>query len=185
MLAMPLSKVTQPCNNLHSLLVKTGRHSEVAFEELIELTKDRLYGIVWTILQDRKLATAALLETYRTVWQDAPNVDERFTDPRIWLSAVARRSALTLQGVNAETANRMPDLSPDSNILPVVLTSDYIKLHKAMSNMSKGQGATIRLSYLYGITYEQLAKATHHNSASLRSWLREGLSTLREIKRRV
>lgn len=181
---MPLTKLNSARNDLATLLPRIALRSEIAFEHLVADTKDALFSVVKTIIRDDELARVALIETYRCVWREAAKVDLRYTDPRKWLISVARRTALTIASVNAATSSRqgLPIDSPTE--LPIVLTADYLRLHKRMEQMSKGQGAALRLSYLYGVSYAQLARATGHCAKSVRVWIREGLSSVRETKRR-
>lgn len=181
---MPLTKLNFTRNDLATLLQKTSQRSEVAFEQLVSDTKDALYSVSMTILRDDELARIAVLETYRCVWREAPKIDVRYTDPRKWLISVARRTSLTLASVNAATSNRLDLPIEERSALPIVLTAEYLRLHKRMEQMSKGQGSALRLSYLYGVTYQQLARATGQSVESIRAWVREGLRSVREDKKR-
>lgn len=177
---MPVADMARTTNKLQALIRATASKNETAFEQLVLLTANTIYNVNVTILTDPKLARVALLQTYRCLWAEAPNLDVERTNLHQWMIAIARRVSLTVLSVNARASNQPICDFDESSRMPMVLTEDYLKLHKCLEQLPEGQGALIRCVYLHGFHYKFLARATGQSVEAIRAWMRAGLHLLKE-----
>ena len=172
--------------NLVPLLNGVSHGNEDSFKRLVEDTSDSLYSVTLTILRDTRLARAALIETYRCVWREVAFVDFTLTKPSVWLISIARRTALTTLAVNAETSigEPVPNERPLQQ-LPQIWNAESLQLHDTLNRLPPGQAEIVRNCYLYGVNYSHLCHLTGESTAAIRDWLRAGIRTLKDVKRRA
>lgn len=137
---MPVADMARTTNKLQTLIRATAHKNETAFEQLVLLTANTIYNVNVTILTDPKLARVALLQTYRCLWTEVQNLDVERTNLHQWMISIARRVSLTILSVNARASNQPLRDFDESSRMPLVLTADYLKLHRSLEQLPEGQG---------------------------------------------
>lgn len=79
--------------DLEALVRRSGLGEVQAFAELYDATVEMVFGLQLHLLRDRARAATATLDCYVQVWTHAARFDDRRDSVRVWMSAIASRTA--------------------------------------------------------------------------------------------
>lgn len=179
-------------NALTELLHATAQGDERAFAALYQQTSPHLYGLLLRMLRRRDWAEEALQDCFLKIWQKAETYEREKGAPLTWLLTVARYRALDLLRVKRPEiempdSEDEPDLSQswlaDESQDPLARAVEGEGLHRmkeCLRDMPEEQRKALLLAYYEGYTHQELAAVLHAPLGTVKSWVRRGLSRLRE-----
>lgn len=173
--------------HLDQYLKDIANGDQWALQSLFESVSARLFGIQLRILKNRELAEDALQETFLKVWINASAYDAKHGAPMTWLNSLARNQALdmlryskTRSAVNIS----IPEFNPDSLQHPAREFQDIAEASEGLiiclQQLSYESQACIIGLYCDGYTQEELSESMQRPMGTVKSWIRRGLSSLRE-----
>lgn len=156
-----------------------------AFKRLYDATSAKLFPICLRILGKREDAEDALQEIYVKIWQKADRFAPDATSPSAWLAAIARNHAIDLirarrpVASDIEEAYDIADAAHDPEEASI-LTSEGRRIDGCMDRLEAEKAAAVRLAYVEGLSYEELATRYDVPLNTMKTWLRRSLLKLRE-----
>ena len=155
--------------NLELLLERVHRGDRDAFAALYRVTSQKLFGIVFRILQHQQQAEEVLQEVYILIWENAHRFDAMRATPITWMATIARNRALD------EVRKRRPEFVSDH----LELSRELGRLETCLEQLGLEQRAAIKLAYLDGYSRQQLASRFAIPVGTIKTWLHRGLKQLK------
>jgi RNA polymerase sigma-70 factor (ECF subfamily) len=156
-----------------------------AFEAVYRETSSKLMGICLRVLHDRGEAENVLHEVYMTVWLRAGSFSSERGTPMGWLATIARNRAIDrVRAGRPETTSvaldevEIADDSP-SAFDGLLLADEHARLHDCLDSLREPHRSAIRMAFFEGVTYEVLARRKGVPLGTMKSWVRRGLSQLK------
>jgi RNA polymerase sigma-70 factor (ECF subfamily) len=173
--------------SLEDLLTSVAAGDMVAFRRLYRQTSPRLFAVVRALIVNRARSEEVLQEAYVNIWQKARLYDRAKGGAMGWLVTVTRR--LAIDEIRRPSAP-MHSID-DDGVLLNTLAAESIepeplgqgRLDECLGWLREDFRQAIVLSYLYGYTYEQLARRLDRPVGTVKSWVHRGLAELRECVR--
>jgi len=174
---------------LTRLLAATAAGDQRAFAELYRGCSSHLFGLLLRILKRRDWAEEALQDCFLRVWQKSDSYDSTKGAPLTWLSTIARYRALDLLRMKRPEVE-MPEEGDAPPMTMVDVSEDpsaraderqgVERLESCMAILQDEQRRSVLLAYYEGYTHQELAKVMKAPLGTVKSWVRRGLSRLRE-----
>jgi RNA polymerase sigma-70 factor, ECF subfamily len=177
--------LAMPPDELSALISRVALADRAAFAALYRATSAKLFGICLRILGNRPEAEDALQEAYVKVWNRAATFAPGGMSPMGWMVSVARNQAIDVlrqrRGghVDIEAAFDLADSAPDAEDT-LAAKGDAAKLHACLDGLERKKADAVRLAYLEGWSYIEVAEKLDIPLNTVRTWLRRGLLALRE-----
>ena len=157
-----------------------------AFRALYHTASAKLFGTCLRILRDRGEAEDAVQEVFTRVWLKARRYDAAKARGMTWLVAIARHHAI--DRLRARPATAAPDDDATAELAdrspgPEALTlarSEARRIADCFETLEPAKAVAIRGAYLDGLSYEDLSRRHDVPLNTMRSWLRRGLTKLKE-----
>lgn len=171
---------------MHHLLVAVVGRDQRAFRSLMRLASGRVYGVLCRMLQDRRQAEDAMQEVFIRVWTKAHLYDPERAEPLAWITALARNHAIDLLRRASRERTESTD-EVDAFVADTVSVEQRMEqegrarlvIH-CLKQLPEARATAIRLAYLGGWTYEQIADHLAMPLNTVRTWLRRALVSLRD-----
>lgn len=174
--------------DLDDLLTRVSMADRRAFSDLYSATSAKLFGLCLRILGDRALAEDALQEVYVKIWHKAESYMPGRVRPMTWMITVARNHAIdVLRARRSATQGQSDDDSvldrlqtPEPGPAELLAQKDErARIETCMDELAGEKADAVRLAYLQGATYAELAAHFAVPLNTMRTWLRRSLQTLR------
>lgn len=176
---------TGAARRLDDLLVRVASGDRQAFESVYQLASGRLFAICLHVLRDRSDAEEVLQDVFTSVWHKAAQFDRAKAAAMTWLSMMARNRAIDrLRAApprpldDLSVADEIPDFAPQPAQV-AEQASDRQRLDDCLDTLEPRRRSLIRLAFLEGASYEELARRIGSPLGSVKSWIRRGLGQLR------
>jgi RNA polymerase sigma-70 factor, ECF subfamily len=172
--------------DLEGLLLAIARGSQKDFKMLVDATSPKIFGILLTMLRDRDLARDALQVSFARIWLRAKSFDPQRGTAGAWISQIARNHAIDLLRQRKRRAEVQPeDFQDIVDTAPSVeqrlmLRGDMRKMLDCLDKIDPKKAQAVRLSYIHGLSYLELAERMSTPLNTIRTWLRRGLAALRD-----
>lgn len=147
-------------------------------------TSARLFALAYFILQDDAAAEEALQQVYLTVWDEAAGYRANVLLPWTWLLSLTRVCAIEV--LRASHRDGTKPLGITFADLPAMLaqaepgvSAEGQMFANCLADLPPDREEAIKLSYLQGWSYEDLARQGVADAAGLRLWMRNALMQLR------
>lgn len=156
-----------------------------AFAALYQATSAKLFGICLRVLNSRAEAEDALQEIYVKIWRNAGRYRAGTYSPMTWLITIARNHAIDrlrarrTRGGGIEEAETVADGAPGPEALAIA-DSERGRLVTCLAELPEDRAQAVRLAYLHGETYADLAARFGVPLNTMRTWLRRSLMKLKE-----
>lgn len=154
-----------------------------AFRKVYELTVDRAYSLVRRIVQETSDVEDALSDCFIQLWERRSSYDASRGSVIAWVLIVARSRALDIvrrRRVSVDDTDNQTDtmLAED---LPLADFHPKIqdRLRAALADLSPMQRQLVALSFLRGLTHEEIAAQQGMPIGTVKSHIRRGLGALR------
>ena len=177
-----------------TLVTQIARGDSAALEALYDRYAPRVLGISVKIVDDQALAEDILQETFWRVWQSAGTYQPQLGSFTSWLFRIARNLSIdayrrrnvrpqVILGSGEAGSDPGLDETPDPTMNVVeqaqaILTTEHVR--KALAVLPNVQRQVIEMAYFYGMTRQEIAKATGEALGTIHTRARLALQKLRE-----
>ena len=162
-----------------------------AFEEIVRIYQDRVYGISLRMLSNTHEAEDCAQETFIKIYRNLPRFEKR-SSFSTWVYRIAMNCALDMirkkkAQQNTDSLEEMVDqgfapietgIGPEESAINE-LTNDSVK--EAIALLPEDQRAVIVLRDINGRTYEEIADITGANLNTVKSRISRGRQQLRKM----
>lgn len=156
-----------------------------SFASFYEKNANLVFGVLMRILRDRIEAEEIMQEVFVRVWTKASRFDPALASERTWLIALTRNAAIDrlrsgkrrppTEEIDPETVSDAP--TPENAAWNSQIASG---LDHCLSQLDPSKASYVRLAYLEGWSYEELARASGTPVNTMKTWLRRSLLRLRD-----
>ena len=177
--------MTSETEKLADLLGRVALRDRAAFQQLYRRASPQLFGIGLRILKDRAEAEDVLQEVFVKIWHNADRYAPQVASPLAWMNAMMRNLAIdTLRrrkpgGGDLDVAELLADDSPGPED-QALMRSEGRRIEACLTELEPARAEAVRLAYVEGESYLELAKRFGAPLNTIRSWLRRSLIKLRE-----
>ena len=137
-----------------------------------------LYGIIYRIVKQEKVAEEVLQETFGTVWKEAETYDAQKTTFFTWIMAIARKRAqeriAAEQDVQAHTVR-------NGTYPEYVLADQKETIQNLLNKLSSEEREVVQRVVFGGYTSVEVARQLNVSVDIIRKHLRVALLKIREI----
>lgn len=181
---MPDRPSTQP-DRATSAFERVRRGDEQAFAEFYDEMSPMVYGTIMRVLRAPALAEEVAQEVFVELWRTAPRFDPSRGSVRSWAATMAHRRAV--DRVRSEQSARTRDEADgrrnvddhDHVVEEVTVQLDRERVAAAMKHLTEVQREAVSLAYYGGLTYRQVAEQLGVPEGTIKTRIRDGLTTLR------
>ena len=171
--------------SLDTLLTRVAKGDPSALKAVYKETAGRLFAILTRMVRRRDIAEELLQDTFVTVWQKASQFDPQRGEANAWLSSIARRKAIDrlrvsqreMIGLDAvanctESTEAREEIAVD---LETRMTLSHLRKY-----LKPDVNRALELCYVIGLTHEELAEELNVPLGTAKSWVRRGLTQLKD-----
>lgn len=172
-------------DDLIELLQCISRGEEEAYKRFYDKTSPRIFGLALKILKRREWAEDVTQETYVRVWYHAGEYHSGRGSVMTWLISICRNLAIDkFRSRSAKEAEGGldPDLlisHQDGPELSIVGFQSNVLLQGCIEELSESQRTSILLSFIEGLSHQQVTVRMGKPLGTVKSWVRRGLQSLR------
>ncbi|WP_417280502.1 sigma-70 family RNA polymerase sigma factor [Celeribacter sp.] len=174
-----------PRDRVEELIARVSLGERAALSELYDLTSAKLFAVSLRVLGERQSAEDAMHDTYVKIWKNAGRYRVTGHSPMTWLITIARNTAIDRLRARRNHAHvgdyedtlAAPSQTPEQ---ATIIASDARRIVACLDTLPEDRRAAITGAYLDGQSYAELAEAAKVPLNTMRTWLRRGLSALRE-----
>ncbi len=171
--------------SLAESLRRVAQGDRGAFEAVYQRTASKLFGVCLTILPARPEAEDALQDVYFAVWRSAASFDEKRGTAMTWLITMARNRSVDRRRRSGsafmapiEWASTIADPRPLASEL-IESDEEHRKMRYCLTLLSERDGTALKMAFLGGATYADLALAAAIPVGTMKSRMRRALAQLR------
>ncbi|WP_198043369.1 sigma-70 family RNA polymerase sigma factor [Ketobacter nezhaii] len=169
---------------LMRLLQATACGDQIAFRQLYEKTSPALMGLCMRMLKDRASAEEVLQEAFVKIWYHASEYHEERGKVSTWLTSIVRYRALDFLRARhpQDTSDELlpENASEEPGPLRWAVAGDEMNaLQLCLEQLSGEQKQLIVLSFIEGLTHQELMQRVESPLGTIKSWIRRGLQSLR------
>lgn len=163
-----------------------------ALEELYDLYKALLFGMIISIVKKREEAEDVLQEVFMKIWEKAHTFDEERGNVYSWIVTLTRNKSIdrirskgykTQQ--KASTSVNQPEFTLESDKfdpLETTIFSDRSELvKKALEQIPEEQSEVIKVAYYGGMTQSEIAEHLGIPLGTVKTRTRQGMIKLKNI----
>jgi len=167
------------------LIERIARQDEDAFHELYDRYGGPVLSYVRMLAREPELSEDVVQEVFLSVWRKAPSFRPDRGDVPAWLYTIARNKLVDLWR-RRSTRGDKEDTSVDLTRFDSQAREDEVRVvslavRKALSALKREQRVALELAYFGGLTYEETATRLGLPLGTLKSRIRAGLASLRQI----
>lgn len=177
-----------PSDDLATWLAACARGDRKGLERIFDTEAGRLIAVAERILRRRDLAEEVVQEAFIRIWKNAHQYAPDRGSARGWIYTIVRNKAL-----NVLRDGRREDLVEDGK-LEALQESDQLeevlgalnrldqnsRLRDCLASLDERKRRGILLAYVGGYTHGEIAGRLRLPLGTTKSWIRRGLSALRE-----
>ncbi len=169
------------------LIGAVGLGDTRAYRELYDRAAAKLFGVALRILRDRVIAEDVVQDAFVNIWNGAAGYNAALSAPMTWLITIVRNRCLDYlrRGDRAEVelddelAATLTDERPGPEAR-LLVSEDAALLKVCLARLEAGQRQAIAFAYFQGLSHSELAHAMQVPIGTVKTWIRRGLSKLRE-----
>ena len=173
--------------NLATLVERMRLGQERALEELYDATVGKLHALASAILRSAEDTEEIVCETYAYAWANASRFDASRANALGWLLMLCRSRALDrwrqrradTSALDVGTSSEASGGSADQPDDILSLMQQHTRVHAALAQLTPQRRHLVSLSFLHGMTHQEIADAMRLPLGSVKSHVRRALSQLR------
>ena len=169
---------------LMCLLQATAKGDQEAFRSLYKSTSPKLYSLCLRMLKNKEWAEEVLQEAFVKIWHHASEYHQDRGNVSTWLTSIVRYRALDF------LRSHKPMDSLDDQLIELVSNQpgpqDWLAkgdelnaLELCLDQLSEQQKQLIVMSFVEGLTHQELVQRVPSPIGTIKSWIRRGLQSLR------
>ena len=172
------------------LIRRVAQGDAAAFATLYDRFSPILYGMALRMMNDAGEAEDVLQDGFIYIWRRASAFDPSRSSLFAWLAMIVRNKAIDKLRVRQrgerlhERVSNFPELFSDRDersALEPLLRESRARLQSALSEVSAEQRQVLELSFLSGLTHEQIAAQLGAPLGTIKARIRRGLLRLRQV----
>jgi RNA polymerase sigma-70 factor, ECF subfamily len=171
-----------------ALMDRLVQRDASALEDLYDRYSRAVFSLVLRILQQAATAEEVVQDIFLQLWRNAARYEPGRGPLEPWLLTMARYRALdTLRLKGQKQRSREDDIADrpfaSSAPSPEVLLDQQTRaarVRKVMSALPELQRRAIELAFFEGMSHSEIASAMSEPLGTVKSWIRNGLSRLRQ-----
>lgn len=177
-------------NELDVLMRRASARDERAFRRFYDLTAPAVLAFLLRMLKDRFQAEDVLQDTMVIAWNKAGDFDPGRASAKTWITTIARRRALDLlrsrnrrdQVLHDEAEGIREVFGLDEPLAATAPESSVTenRLASCFEKLNRDAASSIRLAYLDGLTFSEIAVRIDRSLSTVKSWVRRGMTKLQE-----
>jgi RNA polymerase sigma-70 factor (ECF subfamily) len=166
-----------------SAVAACARGERFALRAIYVRDSRRLLGVATRLVRRRELAEEILQDAFLQIWEKASTFDPSLGSARGWIYSIVRYRALNqirndarVDITEATELEYMADQrqTEDKSGLDTDVFSDCMK------NLDEQRQRSITLAFVDGYSHEQIAETMNTPLGTIKSWIRRGLTALKE-----
>lgn len=185
---MATGKPELDADTLAPLVTAIQRRDSAALAQLYESTVDRLYGLVYRLLNNAQDAEDIVSEVFLKVWHEPERYDPARGPVMAWLMVMARSRALDeLRKHKHAQRCQQSDAAVDEIVQapsPMEVLSHWqqgSRVQQALMHLSEIQRQLILLAFFEGLSHAEIATRMALPLGTVKSHLRRAQSTLEQL----
>ncbi len=174
-------------DRLAALLTKTSLGDRLAFAELYESTKSKLFAVSLRIVHERQIAEEVLQDSFVKIWHHAADYAAAKSAPMTWMTAIVRNRSLDIvRRPDLEVADEedyfATNLEDESPTPPDVLASkrDEAQIVRCMKGLEGEQHKAISMAFFQGLSHSEVAEKLGKPLGTVKTHIRRGLLKLKD-----
>lgn len=169
---------------LMNLLQATARGDQQSFRQLYVNTAPKLYSLCLRMLKNREWAEEVLQEAFVKIWHHASEYHQDRGNVTTWLTSIVRYRALDHLRAHKPTDSldeqALERTSNDPGPLEWLTKGDELNaLELCLDQLTDQQKQLIIMSFMEGLTHQELMQRIPSPLGTIKSWIRRGLQSLR------
>lgn len=174
---------------LQDLLSRIAQRDKKAFRILYDRVAPAIFGMLITLVRARAVAEELLQECFVGIWQHAGSYVPARSRPMTWMFSIARNRAIDhLRSGYCKTTSfedeedrilSVPDETPSALELMSV-QADTEALRECLRALEPTIERCIVAAFYRGLTHDQVALEIGAPLGTVKSWIRRGLTRLRQ-----
>lgn len=175
-------------NELDALMIRASRGDETAFRRFYDLAAPALLAFLLRMLKDRFHAEDVLQDAMVIAWNKSAEFDPERAAAKTWITTIARRRALDLvrggkrrDNVLRDHAAGIRDVFGQAQSITADTPESSVTEHRlafCFGKLSQDAAVCIKLAYLDGLTFAEIAARIDRSLGTVKSWVRRGLVKL-------
>jgi RNA polymerase sigma-70 factor, ECF subfamily len=178
-----------------ALMTAMAAADRSALGELYDRHAPRLLAICLRLLRDRSEAEDVLVEVFWEIWERAGRYEPRRASPLTYLATVARSRALDRLRRRRHEARALAAtqswaaLAQDCSrevlgpLADTLAQEQRRRVRLALDALAPTQRQVVELSFLDGLSHQEIAERLGAPLGSVKTWIRKGLLHLRDVLR--
>jgi len=169
---------------LMRLLQASAQGNQQSFERLYQLTAPNLFGLCLRMLKSKERAEEVLQEAFVKVWHHASEYHQDRGQVTTWLTSIVRYRALDQIRSQKPTEPLSDDYQQEASDAPgpldwTIKGTELNELQGCLDELNGQQKEAIILSFIEGLTHQELTERTDSPLGTIKSWIRRGLQSLK------
>ena len=170
---------------LRSLVARTARGDEAAYEQLYDLLSSTVFGVCRRVLRDPSESEEVAQEVLLEMWRTASRYDPSRAGVRSWAVMIAHSRAVDRVRSSErrrarEEATALPEPPAVDEVSEAAVSAFEVRrVRKAMAELSDVQRESVRLAFYGGHTHTEVAALLGVPLGTVKTRIRDGLSRLR------
>ncbi|MBP1878606.1 sigma-70 family RNA polymerase sigma factor [Agrobacterium rubi] len=173
-------------DDLNTALVACAKGDKGALRRIFDREAGQLVAVAQRIVRRRDLAEDVVQEAFIRIWTHAHQYSVYRGSARGWIYAIVRNRALNLlrDGRREHTVAEIETLKESDQADEILATWQKLdrnsRLYDCLANLDETKRRGILMAYINGYTHGEIAGRLQMPLGTVKSWIRRGLSTLRE-----
>lgn len=181
-----------------------GRGDQSALVRLYDRHSGLILAIARKMLGDREAADELTLDVFWEVWRKAGRYDPARGCPKTYLVTLTRSRAIDRRRRKTSASGR--DAGVSANVVRIdisgepgaiaqraasadpaqapLLAENRAAVRQALAGLEPEQRQAIESSFYEGLTHSEIAERTQRPLGTIKGWIRQGMTKLRDVLRR-
>lgn len=187
----------------YALMEAIGRGDQSALVRLYDRHSGLIFAIARKMLADREAADELVLDVFWEIWRKAGRYDSARGCPKTYLVTLTRSRAIDRRRRKTSASGR--DASVSANVVRIdvssepgvmarttstdpaqapLLAENRAAVRLALAGLEPEQRQAIESAFYEGLTHTEIAERTQRPLGTIKGWIRQGLTKLRDVLRR-
>lgn len=183
-----MSLAQMPSDELANALAACARGDRSGLKRIFDSEASRLIAVAERILRRRDLAEEVVQEAFIRIWASSHQYSPGRGSARGWIYAIVRNRALNAlrdgRRVDSVDDDRLESLRENDQLDHILSAWHALdqnsRLHDCLGTLDEMKRRGILLAYVGGYTHGEIAGRLRLPLGTTKSWIRRGLSALRE-----